>query len=116
MQKPAEQAAPVRGEGLLGTYLSTLALTLTNPATLLSFLGVFAGAGIGSSNDYSKASAMVAGVFAGSAFWWLILSSGVGLLRSKVTPRLMQGINWFSGSFLAAFGIYALLSSIGKAT
>src|SRR5437879_6306196 len=46
--EPAAQAATAQRGNLLGTYLSTLALTLTNPATILSFTAIFMGIGIGS--------------------------------------------------------------------
>lgn len=42
---PATEAAQIRGKGLLGAYLSTFVLTLTNPLTILSFAGIFAGLG-----------------------------------------------------------------------
>ncbi len=112
LRKPAEQAANVRVEAALPTYFSTLLLTLTNPATIISFVGVFAGLGIGRSTDYWNASTMVGGVFAGSAFWWLILSFGVGFFRAKITPTWMQAINRFSGGLLTAFGLYTLCSLI----
>jgi len=112
LRRPAEQAANVRVEAALATYFSTLFLTLTNPATIISFVGVFVGLGIGRSTDYWNASTMVGGVFAGSAFWWLILSFGVGLFRGKITPTWMQAINRFSGALLTAFGLYTLCSLI----
>ena len=85
MSKPAVDAAPAHGKGLISAYSSTLVLTLTNPMTILSFVAVFAGFGLGVSSDYLSASSMVLGVFLGSAFWWLLLSSGAGLLRSRVS-------------------------------
>ena len=67
--KPMEQAAEIRGCGLASAYLSTLLLTLTNPTTILSFVAVFAGFGLGATPDYLDACALVAGVFLGSALW-----------------------------------------------
>jgi threonine/homoserine/homoserine lactone efflux protein len=108
ISKPAEQAAEVRGGGLFSAYLSTLFLTLTNPMTILSFVAVFAGFGLGASPDYLSASVLVAGVFVGSALWWLLLSSGVALFRQRVSANLMQGVNRLSGGVILAFGLYAL--------
>jgi len=53
--------------------------------TILSFVAVFAGFGLGSSPDYLAAGVLVTGVFMGSALWWLLLSGGVGLF--PVTGR-----------------------------
>jgi threonine/homoserine/homoserine lactone efflux protein len=106
--RPAEHAAAARGDGLLGTYASTFALTLTNPATILSFVAVFAGFGLGAGADYGAAAVLVAGVFTGSALWWLLLSGSVGALRARVGTGSMQTVNRLSGIVLFAFGVLAL--------
>ncbi|MEM8613885.1 MAG: LysE family transporter, partial [Cyanobacteria bacterium P01_H01_bin.105] len=43
LSKPADKLAEISKTGLVGAYLSTLGLTLTNPATILSFVLLFAG-------------------------------------------------------------------------
>lgn len=111
MSSPAARVAEIQGRGLLAAYLSTLFLTLTNPMTILSFVAVFAGFGLGSSPNYLAASVLVTGVFIGSALWWLLLSSGVGLFRSRVGSGWMQVINRLSGCIIFAFGIYSLATS-----
>jgi arginine exporter protein ArgO len=50
----------------------------------------------------------VLGVFVGSALWWLLLSSGVSLLRSRLTGSRMRWLNRVSGVVILAFGIVAL--------
>jgi len=108
--RPPAQAPAADGAGrLLAGYASTFVLTLSNPATILSFAAVFAGFGLGAYSDYSAASFLVLGVFAGSAAWWLILCGSVGLLRSRVTPGWLTAVNRFSGTVLAGFGLYAIL-------
>lgn len=107
--KPAEHAANVPGRGLAGAYVSTLFLTLTNPMTILSFVAVFAGFGFASAISYPNASLLVLGVFLGSAAWWLILSGGVGLLRSRVNITWMRAVNRLSGAIICGFGVYALV-------
>lgn len=105
--RPAERAAETASlRGLAGAYGSTLALTLTNPATILSFAAVFGGLGVTGRGDF--AAMLVAGVFLGSAAWWLALATGVGLVRDRITPPLMAWINRLSGVVLAAFGLAAL--------
>ncbi|HXJ75106.1 MAG TPA: LysE family transporter [Candidatus Dormibacteraeota bacterium] len=109
LAKPAEGAAPAGRAGWLAAYLSTLFLTLTNPATIFSFMALFAGFGLGKTRDYLGASAMVAGVFLGSALWWLILSGGVGWARARFTVGWMRWVNRGSGILLLSFGVFALL-------
>ena len=111
LTKPAEQAASAQANNFLGAYISTFLLTLTNPATILSFVAIFAGIGVGSvKNNYLAALLVVCGVFLGSALWWVMLTGGVSLLRGRLTPRWLLWINRISGSFLALFGIVVLLS------
>jgi len=108
LSRPA-QDAPAAGDGTLAVYGSTFLLTLANPATILSFAAVFSALGLGISADYPGAARLVFGVFAGSALWWLILSGGVGMLRSRVTPAWLRAVNRLSGCILVGFGIYALV-------
>jgi threonine/homoserine/homoserine lactone efflux protein len=106
-------AAKPIGGGLLGNYASTLALTLTNPMTILSFAAVFAGLGVGAaSGDYASAAILVLGVFLGSALWWLALSGAVSLLRSRMTPRGLRWVNRVSGLIILGFGVAALASLV----
>jgi arginine exporter protein ArgO len=76
--------------------------------TILSFVAIFAGLGLGATPNYSAAATLVAGVFIGSALWWLLLSGGVGWLRSKATSGWMRAVNRVSGAVILAFGLYAL--------
>ncbi len=102
--------APREKGSLLGDYASTLALTLANPATILSFAAVFAGLGLaGSGGDYGSAGLMVVGVASGSATWWFALSGGVSLLRSRFEAYLPL-VNKVSGLVIGAFGVAALVS------
>ena len=55
-------------------YLSALVITLTNPMTILAFVGAFAGLGLAVARDYMAATLLIGGVFIGSGIWWLILS------------------------------------------
>ena len=109
--KPKEESTGNTKARYASAFFTTLLLTLTNPATILSFMAVFAGLGLGTSGgDYGAAAIVVAGVFVGSALWWLLLSGGVSLVRHKLKPGTMKWINYGSGAFLSAFGVYALLS------
>jgi threonine/homoserine/homoserine lactone efflux protein len=108
---PSDRAAATSGADRARAYAATLLLTLTNPATILSFAAIFAGLGVGSARgDLSAALVLVAGVFCGSALWWLLLSGGVSLARAKLTPRELSWVNRVSGAIIAGFGVAALLS------
>ena len=104
-----------RGGGALrlaGAYASTVALTLANPATILSFVAIFAGVGIVSARGgYASAAYTVAGVFCGSALWWLLLCGGVSLARRAFSPRALRWVSALSGAILLAFAVYAIVSA-----
>lgn len=108
---PADVAASTGQGGLLSDYGSTLLLTLTNPITVLSFVAIFAGLGLAANGENNLAAvAIVAGVFCGSALWWLLLSGGVSIFRNRIGPAAMGWINRVAGIIIGAFGLYALLS------
>jgi threonine/homoserine/homoserine lactone efflux protein len=111
LSKPAQQAAEVTGNGLLGSYSSTLLLTLTNPMTIISFAAIFSGLGIVSAGqNYLSAGILVLGVFGGSAAWWLLLSSLVSLFRARFAdPGALRWINILSGLIILLVGASQLL-------
>ena len=109
--RPAESTSSLRPGNLLGNYVSTFFLTLTNPLTILSFAAIFAGLGLGmAAGDLTAAGFLVAGVFTGSALWWLLLSGGASLARRQVSPVLMRWVNRASGLTILGFGVGALIS------
>ncbi len=108
---PAQQSAQSKGSSLASAYTSTFFLTLTNPATILSFAAVFAGLGLTSTDgNYFSAMLLVLGVFAGSALWWLMLSGSIGLVWTMLTSARLKWVNRISGVVITAFGLLALLS------
>jgi threonine/homoserine/homoserine lactone efflux protein len=112
LSRAAPDAGSAAESGLISVYASTLLLTVSNPATILSFVAVFAGFGLGQATGYAAAGALVVGVFAGSALWWLLLSGVVGLLRKRVGPDWMRAINRVSGCILLGFGIFSLIRDL----
>jgi len=110
ISKPPTQSAEPSSPGLLSAFGSTFLLTLANPLTILSFAAVFAGFGLGTRGEtnYGAAWRLVAGVFTGSALWWLVLSGGVGLVRARLGTSMLRSINWVSGVVILAFGLYSI--------
>jgi threonine/homoserine/homoserine lactone efflux protein len=107
---PATKAAEVEGSNLLVAYSGTLLLTLTNPLTILSFVAIFAGAGLVIGHQSVLAAGlMVVGVFSGSAVWWVILSGGIHLVRERMTTRWLVWVNRLAGTMIMGFGLYTLI-------
>ncbi|KPQ34434.1 MAG: putative threonine efflux protein [Phormidesmis priestleyi Ana] len=109
---PSDRRAVSRSASLFSAYFSTLFLTLTNPATILSFAAIFAGLGITQTSRLSSVT-LVFGVFTGSVLWWLVLVSGVIYLSSRLTPLRLTRFNRLStrifGVLIFGFGVMALV-------
>ena len=98
--------------GLAAAFLSIYGLTMTNPMTILSFGGIFAGLGL-SGGAGLDAALLTLGVFLGSGLWWVVLTAVVGRLRERITPAILVWINRVSGAVLLAFGLIAILAALG---
>jgi threonine/homoserine/homoserine lactone efflux protein len=103
---PADKAAQAGGGGLLRCFAGTFVLTLSNPATILSFIAVFGT--LGARLQVGSPWTMVAGVLVGSALWWLALSAGVARLRSRFDARAQRWVNRASALLLAGFALWQL--------
>ncbi len=109
----ATDAPPaVSRRGLASAYASTVGLTVTNPATIVSFAALAATLGLGTSGSWLRPAAVVLGVLLGSAAWWCLLVVAVSLLRARMTPPVTRGISLFSGIAIAVLGMIAVLSAI----
>jgi threonine/homoserine/homoserine lactone efflux protein len=94
---------------LVSNYITTFLLTLSNPATILSFAALYAGLGFSAARaSYPAAVLFIVGVFCGSAFWWLGLSSGVNMVRHTLRPIHLRWLNRLSGLAIAGFGLLAI--------
>jgi threonine/homoserine/homoserine lactone efflux protein len=107
-QPVAERAAELAtGGDLLRNFAGTFLLTLSNPATIFSFLAVFSALAGGTARPLSPLW-MVAGVGLGSALWWWMLTWTVGRLRHRLDAAWRQRINRVSGALLGAIALWAL--------
>ena len=104
---PGAPKAVSGSAGLLRGYGSAIALTLANPSTILSFAGVLAGLG---AIDSGSTAVLVAGIFTGSALWWVALTGFVSRLRDRLSPAVLLWVNRISGGVLLGFGLAILLS------
>jgi threonine/homoserine/homoserine lactone efflux protein len=92
---------------LARAMLSTFALAITNPATLLTFTVMFAGVAglVGGQASYFGAFLLVVGVLAGSTSWWFTLTTVAGLFHAKMNEGVMKVINRASGVVITTFGL-----------
>ena len=112
---PAGSQEPADPMNLLRAFGTTVVLTLANPATILSFTAIFAGFGVGSHLSRAAIPVWIAGVFAGSAGWWLLLSGTVASFRHRFDPKWLKAVNRVSGTALVGFGVSALIHALRTA-
>ncbi|NUU62255.1 LysE family translocator [Paenibacillus agri] len=112
MRSSTESYSP---KNLLNTYIVTLLLTLSNPMTIVFFLGVFSASGVQLSHNNSDMPFLIGGVFLGSVIWWICLVGSTTLFRSKMTAGGSKQtlFNKLSGLVMLSFGILALIQSLG---
>ncbi|MCA7999379.1 LysE family translocator [Burkholderia metallica] len=117
-QAPAESRAPrdVPRASVLRDFLTTFGLTLSNPMTILSFVGIFAAlgplSGAGEGAMGLAVALMVAGVFTGSATWWLCLSGATAALRMKMPFAFIHGLSRVSAAVIAVFGVIQVIAGV----
>ena len=109
---PQHVAAAKGGINGWHAFGGTFLLTLSNPATILSFIAVFSSLAAGMST--ASPGWMIAGVFLGSTAWWLVLVGMVGRFRERLQPAHLRWIRRGSAVLLAGFAAYQLLSLTGS--
>lgn len=109
----ASTSSPVATGARFGSlYASAVALTLTNPMTIMAFAAVFASAGLVSQPTMGAAALATAGVATGSLAWWVVLISAVRLMSHAVGERALLAINRVSGLAIVGLGLVAVFSAV----
>lgn len=101
--RAAREVAPATNISL--DYLAAVGLTLTNPATILSFMAAFGALSLATRDG--GAGWLVAGVFLGSAAWWIGLCGSIATARKALPPQAMSWIDRISAVTLILFGAAA---------
>jgi threonine/homoserine/homoserine lactone efflux protein len=109
--RPAGDPEPLAGERLFGAFASAFLLTITNPVTVLSFAAIFAKVGIDPAASYGGIAVLVAGIFTGSALWWLGLALGIAPVRRHAGVTVLRWVNRVSGAILVLSGLGLLAAA-----
>jgi len=113
-EPPAGESGNARTGGLAASFGSTFLLTLTNPMTIVSFVGLMAGLGAVAASSRAAPFSLAAGVFVGSAAWWLLLSGATGLLRQRLSPESLRWVNRIAAVTLIGFGLNTLRTAMAR--
>jgi threonine/homoserine/homoserine lactone efflux protein len=117
LKRAWEGGAPAPAKGRGRGFFYGLGITLFNPATIVSWLGLggaFASAWLVGRGWSATAAALLA-VFAGSATWFGALALAVGLTRRLAgdRPIIFRLVNGLAGLVLAGFALTFLARALG---
>jgi threonine/homoserine/homoserine lactone efflux protein len=112
--KPSTETGELAPSSIAQCFISTILLTISNPATLLAFIAVYTALNVTSDGTYANAAALILGVFSGSAIWWLFLSWVTSRFRSAMSLTAIMRVNLISGALLFTFSIFAVIHGILK--
>lgn len=105
--------ANVDTKELFRTYCFVVGLTLINPMTIATYMGAFAGMGLGNTNgDLTLSIFLGVGALLGSALWHAVLVTGSTLMKARVKDAHLIFLNKCSGTLLCVFGFIAFASLI----
>jgi len=90
--------------GLVADFTSTFLLTLTNPITIFSFLGVYVAFGIHADARVDIGDwLLLAGVFLGSTAWWLLVTGAASFFRARFSTVGLFWANRIAGLVILFF-------------
>jgi threonine/homoserine/homoserine lactone efflux protein len=93
-------------------FTAAFMLSITNPATLLGAVGLFAAFGhTDPTSDLRGAVVLIAGVFCGSMAWWMALAGAARMFRRMFMPTALPRLNKIEGIVIAAVGLLAIIAA-----
>ena len=111
-RSPRDQLQPA-ALSPLAAYVSAVVFNATNPLSPILILGLLAPIIGQSAPSLGGAAALLFGMFAAATTWWVCLSGGIALLRSRLSPGILVIVNQVAGAILTVYGVAALARSAG---
>lgn len=93
-------------------FLSSLAIALCNPATIFSFIAVFAMLHIKVGRDIVSGTSFVIGIGIGTCIWWIVISGLASFLKEKASEKIYARLYKIMGILLMFFGAMIILNGI----
>jgi len=103
LSEDAHEAVYPSRHTVMGSYLFGLAMTLTNPMTIIFWLSIASTFTAGGS--HGSPGIVLAGVFSGTISWVTFIVSLTASARRWVTPKFLKIVNVVSGLCLIGFGL-----------
>ncbi len=105
--------ASEKKESYFQDFITSFALTMTNPLMIFLFIGLYARFDfVGAEFTLVSSVLGLLAVFVGAALWWFVLTFCVNLFRSKFNVRGLWLINKIAGLVLVGIAIFGIVFSI----
>ena len=98
-------------KGWLHSYASAFLFGLSNPLTILLFVAALPALTV--RGEFGGLPLLAAGVFSGSMAWWIFLSTGISIIRGRLSQTAIALTNRASGLAFAALGALMFASGCG---
>ncbi|MBD1382553.1 LysE family transporter [Metabacillus arenae] len=95
-------------ESLKKTFLTGFFMSISNPLTILFWLGIYGSVLAKTASTYSHLQLFFysSAILVGLLVWDLTMAAVSSGFRKVLTPKLLMGISVFSGVTLVGFGLY----------
>lgn len=100
------------GEGIIKNYFTCFLVTLANPATLFSFVAIFAALGIVDDPSSHIPQKLGIGIFVGGATMWFIITYILYHWRKVIGVKTLAKITKSCGLIILGFGILTIMSLV----
>ncbi len=100
---------PVTRQGFFGITMAAFVLTLVNPMSVITFVGIFAMLS-DQLLEIFHIVLFILGIMIGSIAWFLILGKITFRMKSALPERFIGSIRKVSAGVFALFGVWAFLS------
>lgn len=95
----------------LAAYGSAVAFNATNPMAPMVIMALLSSQAGQSSPSLGDTGLLLFGMFGAATAWWICLSGGVSLLRTRLSPAMLGYVNQAAGLLLSLYGLLALARS-----
>lgn len=91
--------------GVSTCFFSAFAISMANPATIVSFMMVFSLFRIDGTESLMENIRLVFGIFCGTCIWWAVVALAAGRFRDRITENYSRKLNRIFGVLMVLFGI-----------
>jgi putative LysE/RhtB family amino acid efflux pump len=110
-RQPANGRSRPTSPSVLAAYSSAVVFNASNPMSLILIIALISPLAGDAAPSWANELLFLLGMYTAAATWWVCLSAGVALLRSRLSPAVAAYANRAAGLVLTLYGILALLRS-----